>query len=47
MKQLIPSIYIFLKIRDYKLRSTTAPFEYVKDDIKRIIWNNRRLEFIQ
>jgi len=36
-----------LNIRDYKLRSSAAPFEYVKDDIKRIIWNNRRLEFIQ
>jgi hypothetical protein len=37
----------FISIRDYRLRSTIAPFEYVKDDIKRIIWNNRRLEFIQ
>lgn len=42
------STYTYLlSIRDYKLRSTLAPFEYVKDDIKRIIWNNRRLEFIQ
>jgi len=39
-------LYI-LSIHDYKLRSSVAPFEYVKDDIKRIIWNNRRLEFIQ
>ncbi|MCX6301293.1 MAG: hypothetical protein NTW82_03840 [Bacteroidia bacterium] len=37
----------FINIRDYRLRSSTAPFEYVRDDIKRIIWNNRRLEFIQ
>jgi hypothetical protein len=37
----------FINIRDYKLRSSAAPFEYVRDDIKRIIWNNRRLEFIQ
>ena len=37
----------FITIRDYRLRSTLAPFEYVRDDIKRIIWNNRRLEFIQ
>jgi hypothetical protein len=35
-----------LKIRDYKLRSTPAPFDYVREDIKRIIWNTRRLEFI-
>jgi hypothetical protein len=42
------STYIYLlTIRDYRLRATTAPFEYVKDDIKRIIWNNRRFEFIQ
>jgi len=36
-----------ISIRDYRLRSTLAPFEYVKDDIKRIIWNTRRFEFIQ
>lgn len=40
------SVYL-ISIRDYKLRSTLAPFEYVKNDIKRIIWNSRRLEFIQ
>jgi hypothetical protein len=42
------SAYVYLiSLRDYRLRSTTAPFEYVKDDIKRIIWNSRRIEFIQ
>lgn len=42
------SIDIFmLKIRDYRLKSTTAPFDYIMDDIKSIIWNTRRLEFIQ
>ncbi|NLA48295.1 MAG: hypothetical protein GX876_02400 [Bacteroidales bacterium] len=42
------SAYIYmLTIRDYRLRSAIAPFEYVRDDIKRIIWANRRLEFIQ
>ncbi len=40
------SVY-FVSIRDYRLRSSLAPFEYVKDDIKRIIWNSRRLEFIK
>ena len=40
------SVYL-ISIRDYKLRSTTAPFEYVRNDIKRIIWNTRRIEFIQ
>ncbi|NLN30890.1 MAG: hypothetical protein GX158_06625 [Bacteroidales bacterium] len=44
----VDSAYIYmLSIRDYRLRSATAPFEYVSDDIKRIIWTNRRLEFIQ
>jgi hypothetical protein len=40
------SIYL-VSIRDYRLRSTLAPFEYVKDDIKRIILNSRRFNFIQ
>ena len=40
------SVYL-VSIRDYRLRSSLAPFEYVKDDIKRIIWNSRRFEFIQ
>jgi hypothetical protein len=40
------SVYL-ISIRDYRLRSTLAPYEYVKDDIKRIIWNTRRFEFIQ
>ncbi|OFY61993.1 MAG: hypothetical protein A2Y71_04260 [Bacteroidetes bacterium RBG_13_42_15] len=34
-------------INDYRLRGTLSPFEYVRDDIKRIIWNNRRIRFIQ
>ena len=41
------TFFYLLNIRDYKLRSSAAPFEYVVGDIKRIIWNNRRLEFIQ
>ncbi len=36
-----------VSIRDYRLRTSLAPFEYVKDDIKRIILNTRRYEFIQ
>ena len=40
------SVYL-ISIRDYRLRSSLAPFEYVRDDIKRIIWNTRRFEFIQ
>jgi len=40
------SIYM-IAIRDYKLRSTIAPYEHVKDDIRRISMNSRRFEFIQ
>lgn len=40
------SVYL-VTIRDYRLRSTIAPFEYVMNDIKRIIWNARRFDFIQ
>jgi len=36
-----------VSIRDYRLRASLAPFEYVRDDIKRIIWNSRRFEFLQ
>jgi hypothetical protein len=36
-----------LNFRDYRLRTSLAPYEYVKDDIKRIIWNKRRIEFFQ
>jgi hypothetical protein len=38
------NIYM-VNFREYKLRTSLAPFEYVKDDIKRIIWNSRRIEF--
>jgi hypothetical protein len=40
------SIYMFT-IRDYRLRSSLAPYEYVRNDIKSIILNNRRFEFLQ
>jgi hypothetical protein len=40
------SVYL-IAINDYRLRGTLAPFEYVKEDIKRIIWNNRRIDFIK
>jgi hypothetical protein len=36
-----------ISFRDFRLRNSTAPYEYVKDDIKRMIWNTRRIEFIQ
>jgi hypothetical protein len=40
------SVYL-IAIRDYRLRGTIAPFEYMKEDIRRLIWNSRRFEFIQ
>ena len=40
------SVYL-ITINDYRLRGSIAPFEYVETDIKRIIWNNRRLEYIR
>ncbi|MBP8960514.1 MAG: hypothetical protein KBG40_08840 [Bacteroidales bacterium] len=41
------SAYYFITIRDYMLKSSTAPYEYVKNDIKNIILNNRRVEFLK
>jgi len=40
------NVYL-ISIRDYRLSSTIAPFEYVRNDIKRIIWNTKRFQFIQ
>jgi hypothetical protein len=40
------SVYM-ISIRDYRLRTSIAPFDYVKNDIKSIILNNRRYEFLQ
>jgi hypothetical protein len=40
------SVYL-VTINDYRLIGSIAPLEYVRDDIKRIIWNNRRIEFIK
>lgn len=40
------SVY-FVSIRDYRLKLSLAPYEYIKDEIKGIILNNRRFEFIK
>jgi hypothetical protein len=40
------NIYL-VNFREYRLRSTLAPYEYIKDDIKRIIWNARRIKFFE
>lgn len=39
--------YYFISIRDYKLRHTVAPYEYINDQVKTIILNNRRNDFLQ
>jgi hypothetical protein len=40
------SVYL-IAINEFRLRGTLSPFEHVREDIKRLIWNNRRIEFIQ
>jgi hypothetical protein len=40
------SVYM-ISIRDYRQRYSVAPFDYVRNDIKSIILNNRRFEFLQ
>lgn len=42
----LSSVYL-VAIYDYRLRGTLSPFEYIREDIKRILWNSRRIEFIQ
>ena len=41
------NFYYFISIRDYKLRRTVAPYEYITDQVKTIILNNRRNDFLQ
>ena len=40
------SVYM-ITFRDYRLRYSLAPYDYVKNDIKNIILNSRRFEFLQ
>lgn len=37
----------FISIREYKLRNSVAPFEYIRGQVKTIILNNRRNDFLQ
>jgi len=37
----------FIAIREYKLRNSVAPFEYIRGQVKTIILNNRRNAFLQ
>lgn len=37
----------FVAIREYKLRNSVAPFDYIRGQVKTIIINNRRNDFLQ
>ncbi len=37
----------FITIREYRLRNSVAPYEYISGQIRTIILNNRRNEFLQ
>lgn len=37
----------FMAIREYRLRNSVAPFEYIRGQIRTIILNNRRNDFLQ
>lgn len=39
--------YHFLKISDYRLASAVAPLEFIKNDIKSILLNKRKIQLIQ
>lgn len=40
------SYYYFASIREYKLKSSVSPLEYVENQIKSIIYNQRKIKFI-
>ncbi len=37
----------FVNIRNFRLKESLAPIEYVRNDIKTIILNNRKIDFLQ
>lgn len=37
----------FIAIREYRLRNSIAPFEYIRGQVRTIILNNRRNDFLQ
>ncbi len=46
--ELKDSIYYYLvNIQDYKLKNELAPIDYVKNNIKNLILNKRKLEFLK
>ncbi|HUS85899.1 MAG TPA: hypothetical protein VMW76_01565 [Bacteroidales bacterium] len=41
------SFHYFVNIRDYRLKGSVSPIEFVEDDIRNVILNNRKLEFLK
>jgi hypothetical protein len=41
------SYYYFVKITDFKLAGSIAPFDFVRNDIRNILLNKRRIQLIQ
>jgi len=41
------SYHYLVNIRDFRLKGSVAPLEYVRNDIKTIILNNRKIGFLQ
>ncbi|MFA8436541.1 MAG: hypothetical protein ACEPOZ_18690 [Marinifilaceae bacterium] len=39
--------HYFVKIKEFRLKNTTAPLMFVNEDIRRIILNKRKLQFIK
>jgi hypothetical protein len=39
--------YYLVSIRDYKIQNELAPIEYVEDNIKNLILNKRKIEFLK
>lgn len=42
------SVFVyFISIRDYRLKQSIAPYDYIRDEIKGVILNNRRFEYLK
>jgi hypothetical protein len=41
------AFHYFVNIRDYKLKSSVSPLEFIKDQIRNIIYNERKISFIK
>ncbi|MCT4613497.1 MAG: hypothetical protein N4A49_01330 [Marinifilaceae bacterium] len=41
------SFYYFIKILKYKIKDSYSPIEFIRDDIRKIIINKRKIEYIK